>query len=67
MHKDWVDTKSVYVNNEIVPSNLFSSKGKIENEQRLRAQEAFEKYGGQGEPRERKSDYQTDLNQICQI
>ena len=71
LHEDWLDIKSVDVG---VPkkglSTLFSSgqaeKVKLENKKRLKAQEAqeaFQEYYKQGEPR--KSDHQTDLIQIC--
>ena len=54
LHKDWLDIKSVDVSAQKGLSNLFSSKGKIETEKRLKAREAFEKYGKQGEPTKEK-------------
>jgi len=65
LHKAWFDIKSVDVRAQKGLSSLLSSKEKLENEKTLKAQEAFEKYYEQGEPR--KSDRQTDLMQICQI
>ncbi len=67
LHKDWLDIKSVDISAQKGLSNLFSSKEKLENEKSLKAREACERYGKQGEPRRRKSDHQTDLIQICQI
>ena len=71
-HKDWLDIESVDVNVKKSVSDLFASKEKskekLENKKLLEAQEAqeaFEKYYEQGEPR--KSDHQIDLMQICQI
>jgi hypothetical protein len=68
-HKDWCDIKSVDVSAQKGLSGLLSlgqaQKEKLENEKRLRADEAFQKYHNQGDPR--KSDHQTDLMEICQI
>ena len=55
LHKDWLDIKSEDVSVQNGLSNLFSSsraqKEKLENEKTLKAQEALQKYGKQGEPR----------------
>ena len=67
LHRDWLDIKSVDVSAQKGLSNLFASKDKLVNEKKLKAREAFEKYGKQGEPRKRKIDHQTDLMQICRF
>ena len=65
LHKVWLDIKSVDIRGQKSLSNLFFRKGKFENEKILKAQEAFENYCKQGEPR--KSDHQTLLIQIYKI
>ena len=67
LHRAWLNIQSVDVSAQKGLSNLFASKGKLENEKKLKAREAFEKYGKQGEPRKRKIDHRTDLIQIIQI
>ena len=67
LHKDWLDIKSVDVSAQKGLSNLFSSKERLETVKGLKAREAFEKYGKQGEPTKRKIDHQTDLIQNCRF
>jgi hypothetical protein len=70
-HKDWRDIKSVDLSVQKSPSSLSSSGGTYEEklemneEKRLKAQRAFYKYHGKGEPR--NCDHQTNLMEICQI
>ena len=61
----WLSTKSSDFSVRKILSNLLSSKAKQEKEDSQISLEAFWKYYKQGEPR--KSDYQADLIQICQI
>ena len=67
LHRYWLDIKTADVSAQKGLSNLFASKGQLENEKKLKARDAFEKYGKQGEPRKRKIDHQTDLIQICRF
>ena len=68
-HKTYLDIKLVDVSDQIGLSNLFSSsqarKEKLENEKRVKTDEAFQKYHKQGDAR--KGDHEIDLMQICQI
>ena len=66
-HKDWLESVDASVQKTL--SNLLSlgrtRKMSLEVKKEMKAEEAFVKYYNQGEPR--KSDYRTDLTQICQI
>ena len=62
LHKDWLDIKSVDVRAQKGVSNLFSSKEKLENEKRMKAREAFEKYHKQGNPKKRNIYHQNRPN-----
>jgi hypothetical protein len=70
-HKDWRDITSVDVSVQKGLSNLFSSgrvekeKREMENEKRLKAHGAFQKYYEQGEPR--LCGHQSNLMEIFQI
>ena len=68
-HRDWCDIRSVDVSLQKGVSNLLVSRRaqrqKLEYEKAQKAQKALQKYYEQGEPR--KSDYQTELMESCQI
>jgi hypothetical protein len=64
-HKYWCDTRSADVSVQKRLSNLLSSGRAQKENERLKANEAFQKYYEQGGPR--NCDHYTELMKICQI